>query len=401
MSSPNKIRRNHTFLTGVYLAVNAIRDLFLVIDGPNCIYKKVEIFEKNHDFYAKLFSSAGFHRISSTMTNVNNIHLDRTREIKGSIKKVAGYPRSSLVLLTSMPVASMTGVDYEGIVSSVSASKPCLYLPYGSLGLDWLDGYSQVLELMAGNLDISDRRRKGSVGIVGYMFDRNEGDNIGNIEEIKRLLEGLGLEVSSVWLSGYGIADMEKISEAEYIISMPYAGRAASLIAERTGAKVIEGGIPFGLKGTENWIRKVADAIGLDAKSVIEEEKKETVPILEWLVPAYLQGRKIAVAGDPYLSSAIAQALAEVDCNIVESVMYSRGRQVGMDNPVFDCDQIVRDDVPDFCIGNSDSRQYYSGVGFLEFGFPCYGRHCLFRQPYMGFRGFICFLNMMVNANGS
>lgn len=397
MSQPNKLRRNHTFLTGVYLAVNAIRDLFLVIDGPNCIYKKADQIEKNHDYYSEIFSSSGHHRISSTLANVNNLYLDRTKEISSVLARVVAYSKSKAVLLTSMPVANITGVDYQMIVSEQDDSKPCIYLPYESLSLDWIDGYAKTIEILAKEIKLSDRRKKNSIGIVGYFFDRNEGDNRGNLSEINRLIAKMGLELKSVWLSGSSIDDLKCIEEAEYIISMPYAVEAANVIACKTGAKVIDAGLPFGIAGTEDWLLHIASATGHDAKKVIMGEKNKVLPVMEWLVPSSFQGKNFAVAGDPYFTKVLSESLAEIDVEVSEKILYSRPREIGVEGGVFDCDRIIRKSTPDLCIGNSDSTKYYPGLRFVEFGFPCYGRHCLFNQPFMGFRGFLVFLNLLSN----
>jgi len=53
---------------GVYLAVNAVPDACLVVDGLNCALPKADLLAGNHDLNSTLFSPLGRHRLVATMT---------------------------------------------------------------------------------------------------------------------------------------------------------------------------------------------------------------------------------------------------------------------------------------------------------------------------------------------
>jgi hypothetical protein len=60
------MRATYTYLLGVYLGVNALRDAFLLVEGPDCTYMKAQYIQGNHDWLSTLTSVSGFHRIANT-----------------------------------------------------------------------------------------------------------------------------------------------------------------------------------------------------------------------------------------------------------------------------------------------------------------------------------------------
>ncbi len=412
MPEPNKMKRNHTFMTGMYMAINAIRDGYLIMDGPDCAYKKVELFEKNHDFFTKLFRRDGKHRISATVTDVNHVIDERHDKIVESILKVASTDEAAAVFISSEPMVALTGVDYNMLAyeAQKKTDKKVIPIPYQSLDDDWLDAYAYVLERIATDLDIQQgKTEKDKVAVIGNLFDRNEGDNIGNVEEISRMLKALSLDPCSIWLSGSTFSELERVEEAEYLIKMPYAGKTADIIAEKTGATVIDVGIPFGIEGTRNWLMSVADATGKrsEAKSFLDKEMKRVMPIMEWLVPTYIQGRKMAFAGDPYFAGSFVDAMRDLDADVPCLVLYSRkGRVTENDTRIF-CEDDDMDSKTDLLgdvslvVGCYNSREVLrspKSTQFMEFGFPSHTYHVFSVEPYMGLRGFMLFLNRMINT---
>ena len=408
-AQPNLLKRNHTFLTGLYMGINAISDTYLIMDGPDCAYKKIEVFEKNHDYYSWIFRRDGKHKIGATVVDVNRVINDRTDQILDLLKRVAAEDSASSLFISSEPMVMLTGIDYNMIakIAQEGTEKPIIAIPYKSINLDWLDGYSYVLESIAEKMDLSDSKRKeNTVAIVGYLFDRNEGDHIGNLNEIKRLLKEIGIDVSSIWLSGGPYEDLRKVEEASLIVSMPYAGKSAEILSKKTGAKVLDVGIPFGFTNTREWIVSIAKKFDKedDAERLIDKEMHESVPVLEWVVPAFFQGKNYSVVADPFLAQALDVALDEIDMNLFHAVLYSTKNRI--DNVKFingdtliysELDDVMISKKPDYVIGNSNGRDFFDEP-YTELGFPSYGTHFFSTAPYMGIKGFLLFINRMINT---
>lgn len=397
------ISRNHTYLTGIYLGINAIKDAFLLMDGPDCIYKKVELFEKNHDMFSNIFSEEGHHRISSTMVDVNQIIKDRNKQIENMLLQIGNYEKCKVLFLSCMPMAKMVGVDYNMIISKVreNSNAPIINIRHNSLHNDWLDGYGEMLRALAEDMPLKKKKRKNKIGIVGYLYDRNEGDNLGNIEELKRILSEIGLDLCSTWLCGSGYNNLKEIEQAEYIISLPYGRKAANIISKKSGANVIEAEVPIGISNTSHFIKNIAKTTGKsnEAQKFIEKELEYLTPLFSWTVPTYLRNLKISVVADPYMAKALVGALEELDAEIEEIICYSKLRDMGLNNyNIYFEGNAVQKKNAELCVGNSYLNYEYPDTKYIELGFPSFSTHYFYKMPYMGYKGIIHLVNKIINT---
>ncbi|MFW5852496.1 MAG: nitrogenase component 1, partial [Nanoarchaeota archaeon] len=198
-------------------------------------------------------------------------------------------------------------------------------------------------------------------------------------------------------------------------ISMPYAGKTAEIISKKTGAEVIELGLPFGLDGTKKWLLQVAEKTESidEANDFIDTEMKAVLPLLEWLVPAFFRLKTFSFVGDPFLCESMCDALSEIDMKPLYNVIFSTKNRLDRINIIrklpevnfsSELDEIVVEEIPDFFIGNSEGRGRIYDNGpyhiepYTEIGFPSYGTHFFYLAPYMGITGFLIFLNRMINS---
>jgi len=118
---PHGLRHNLPYLMGVYIAVNAIDDVWLVVDGPDCAHFKGQFIHGRHDWTSTLYRVDGRHRILFTGTNAQNVSWNREAEVTGAIERAA-HEQAGAVLLTSMPLCGITGVQYDRIVAGTAAT---------------------------------------------------------------------------------------------------------------------------------------------------------------------------------------------------------------------------------------------------------------------------------------
>ena len=376
---------------------------------------KAQFVQGNHDLLSTLTSVSGHHRISCT--RIHPAHLIRRREepLAETLATVAGHREVGGVWLVPMPMAALIGADYGRLARDVSArtGKRVLSLPCKSLSGDWLAGYDESLLALARDLDPAGRQpRPDRVAIVGHLFDRNEADQLANVAELTRLLEALGLTVTSVWLSGQAWADLGAVRDAATIIALPYARRAAGHIAHVTGAQLVDAGLPLGLDGTASWLRKVADATGRQgqAEHTIRSEFEVIIPRLEWLVPHVLHGKRVGFIGDPHFALAFVMLLREVGATPAFVVATSRRAMArGLDAALGDevpvlvwptqralASFVAREasaTAVDLVVTNAFGWPATRGLPALELGFPSFFRHALFERPFLGFRGALALLD--------
>jgi len=319
-----------------------------------------------------------------------------------------------------MPMATITGTQYDLLVRKLkpSLTKPLLELPSLSLTRDWLDGYAQTLLTIAEDMDLSGGiPDPNKVAIVGYMMDRTEQDHLSNVRELERMLSALSLETVSVWLSNRPYEHLRQVRDAGVIISLPHGRKAAALLAEKSGARLIETSVPFGLKPTVEWITRIATELDREdeAEAFIDGELRSAVPRIQWLIGKYIFGANVLFSGDPYLFEPLVEFLEELGCNVRVLVAVGKDHHLApmpeslaarKIPTLFEANpyqleetigQLPEDQSIDLAIQSDTFGWRAQGdYAILPFGCATYWWHAIFDAPYLGFRGALWFVDRLV-----
>lgn len=420
MSSPG-VRFNLPFLHGLYVAFNAIPDAYFLGDGPSCVFAKAEHIHGRHDLFSTLLSCGSDHRIQYTGVNVFNIAGNLEADIVKGLQRIARWPASGVIFTGAMPMCAIAGTDYDRILREALAGcgKPSFLIPRRSaVSGDWLDGYAGGLEVLASGMDMKGAgREKNAAAVVGYLMDRNEGDHLGNVAELERILRALGLEPVSTWLSGRPYEHLREARRAETIISLPHGRAAARTLAGRLGARLVEAELPFGLEGSRRFVELLGRELGREAKAraFIDAELDAVAPRLEWSIPHAFANRRFAFAGDPHYAEGFAELVEEVGGRLAATIVMGRpghlseARRSALEArtpTIFEPDRArlrrlfgatTRWEV-DLLVCNSRSLKYLDPkIPWLEFGFPSEFSHFLHDAPFLGFQGALAFLSRMAN----
>ncbi len=402
---------------GVYLAVNAVSDACLVVDGSDCVMPKADFLAGNHDLRSTLLAPDGAHRVLCSMTGPLPQDENHERKLAGLLGEVAASGRFGAVLVTGLPFLKLAGVDYEGVAAGVRAAAPVADVPARSLEADWLEGYDLALEALARALPEPDRRKKRAgrprVALAGYLYDRGERDHLANLAELRRLLVLAGVEPVCVFPSGGNFRELSAALTADLVVSLPYGRRAAARLAARSGARLLETGLPLGFKGTSAWLAAVRRAVGLKGGFPAELAALERAAALE-TAPALdaLAHRNVVFAGDPYLFSAFSSFSAELRLRPRAALLCARARPLAAGLPgtllfspgTAEAAAAVRRlsgyAAPHLAVGNSFAvtEKFFPGLPFVELGFPSYGHHCLGDEPFLGYAGARTLAGRLVNA---
>jgi nitrogenase molybdenum-iron protein alpha/beta subunit len=426
MTTEFDVRLGFSYSLGVYLAVNALPDALLIVDGKDCVVQKVAQVQGNHDWTSNLFASDGRHRVITTHAMPEEVWKGRDEPVGRALHYAIARDDCHVVLLTAMRMASITDPAYDMMITAAAeetgTQKPTILLPTRSVRDDWLAGYADTLHALAKSLPLAARTRESTglaVAIVGYLMDRNEEDHGANLRELGRLVEATGAHVVSTWLSGSATDRLAEVGLADVIVSLPYARDAARVLAARTGARLVETGLPMGLGGTSSWLREVGAALGRgpEAEEVIDRELRDAAPKLAWVVPMLLANRAMAFAGDPHLLRGFLSLARELGVRVPFRSIWAADddslddlREDLLDDPavVVDpregqsrsrFDQIVAERGVQIVIGNSYAlADFAPSIAMYELGFPSFHRHALTDQPFMGYRGCLSLVARLVEA---
>lgn len=406
---------NFPSMLGVYLAVNAVPDAFVLVDGPDCSLYKAHFIHGRHDWESTLLRVDGRHRVAFTNVCARGVVMAHDDQLAAAVRRLDGLPGCAAVLLTALPMCSITGVDYGRVARGMSPRPRAAVLdvPPGSLMGDWLDGYAATLTALAKSLPLErGRARRGTAAVVGHLMDRNEADRRADAAELSRLLAGAGLECVSVWLSGRPYAELKRVQEAEVIVSLPYARSAARLIAERTGATLVEAPLPFGLPKTEAFVRAAAAAAGTEdaAEAFVAAELKRVLPRLRWVLPHLTVGKRVAFAGDPHLFGGFLDIAADAGLETTAAVLTARRAHGGavegltvLHEPPEEDETTGRlltegADLLVSCHLRIFSTGWRLPVPLMEFGFPSERHHAFFERGALGFSGYLGFMDRLAEA---
>lgn len=411
-----------SFSVGTYLACNAVRDAYLVVDGPDCARMRTQFLQGNHDYLSELTSVGGRHKVVHTALEPAGVMHAREDALVDLLARIANTKGVGCVLLTSLPLATVVGTDYDRLCRRAAArsAAPIVSIPGRSLATDWLGGYQDTLAALAARLELPRRRpaRRG-VALVGLLHDRNEADCRGNVAELERLLRALDLDPVSVWLSGRNCAELQAAAGASTIVSLPYGRQAARILADRLGARLVQAELPFGLPAAERFVRQLGEACDRrrQAERLVDAELAAVVPLLEWVGPFLFQERRFGFIGDPYLRPGFQELIELLGGRVEFAVVTAAGRHLADPADAAttrSADLLVEPRAAellrfldrrlapgrlDCLVTNATCIEAAAGRDFpvVELGFPSYDVHALYDRPWLGFRGALALVDTLAN----
>ncbi|OGR61408.1 MAG: hypothetical protein A2X36_10815 [Elusimicrobia bacterium GWA2_69_24] len=307
-------------MTGVSMAIHAIPDAFLILHtGVGCKYKGAGQYCL-HDLGRPSHHREGY-------TEVTDMAL-----IKGSVERIGIYVRnwhkkrkSAFMAVASSTFLQMTGEDFAAAAAAAESTVPCpvACIPTPGFDGDLYDGYGDLSKAVLRRVPFKKTPPKpGRVGLVGYVFDRYEMDHAGNLQQLKFLLESLGLECGPTLLSGRPYAELMGLASCERLLALPYARPYAGELPKLCGRPVTALELlPVGMAGTFRWLADAAEACGV-AKSVVEacvrKQRDYAGPQLDTFrsyAGPRLEARRTAIFAETPLAAGLTSAAVELGLN--------------------------------------------------------------------------------------
>lgn len=191
-------------------------------------------------------------------------------------------------------IPSMIGDDIDSVVKEFR-DKGHVVINAGTSGFkgNTYLGYELVLRSVAEQLfekinkeDVKDKKIKGLVNVLGIV-PYNDVFWRGDLKEIKRILEKLGLKANVIFGDFGGLDSLKKIPYAELnLVLSPWIGvDTAKFYEERFGTPYhVEPLLPTGPHDTSRFIRNIADILDIKKElvgQVIFEEERDAYQELD------------------------------------------------------------------------------------------------------------------------
>ncbi len=410
------------YLDGVYLAVNALPDSYLVYDAHNCGYYKAEQIAGNHDLLSELMGWDQPDRILRTNLESREYVRGSDDQLSKKLRQVSELSDAALIFVASSNVMIFSGHDPAPVLRQMRdrSAAPLVRVPAAHQDRDHLHGYLDAVAGLLDNLFLDgEADAGGDVLLAGYVFERHEGDHQGNVAELQRLVaEGCGRR-ARVLLDGDPAAAWRRLPPPGLVVDLAGGWAAAEETAARLDVPCLEATLPVGLEGTAAWLRRLAGALGREeqAEAFIAREQESLTRQLRWLLPRYFLGRQVALFADRHWLPPLFDLLQELGLSVCTVGCTSRdaaGTRPPLRGPAAAAEQ-APDQIPallehvaelrrrqelDLVIGNSFIHHLLAplDVPVVDFGYPCSYHHALGPRPALGFAGVRTWAERMINA---
>ena len=243
--------------------------------------------------------------------------VDRLSE---QVKNTLNIMEGDLYYILTSCVTEIIGDDVRSVVRPLTESGPAvIYAETAGFKGNSYHGYDLALEgLFKSFISPSRRKLKKQVNLWGIppafdVFWR------GNLLELRRLLQKLGLKVNTFFTAEDSLESIQKAGSAELniVVSEVFGGKSAVTAAEVHKIPFITSQLPIGPSATSDFLRQVSAACHLDPKlteQIITEESNRYYKFMELLTDCFndmdLQ-RYAVVVGDANYAVGITRFLVD------------------------------------------------------------------------------------------
>jgi nitrogenase molybdenum-iron protein beta chain len=387
--------------------------------GPGC---GMQLFNgQNYVAAYQGYGYAGGASVPSTNTYEREVVFGgegRLRQIIGSTLEVI---EADLFVLLTGCTAEIIGDDVKAVVDGFAGSAvPIAFAETGGFKGNTYFGYDTVLDALARQVvEPSAERDPRTVNLFGVVPSQDLFWQ-GNLEEIARVLRGIGLTVNTFLTGRQGLEHLRRSSAAALnIVLSPYLAAAAlETYEERFGTPSLRyPGIPIGPTATTELLHLVAEKLGLEEDAVRSFIDAETAYTYEYfdksslVITGFSYQHRFAVIGDSatvigvtrFLTNDYGQlpALAVITDEppeaaraaivaAVQALEYGDPPPVIFRGDLWGIGDAVREASPTYILGSSLDKDLAQDLGALHqsVSFPATDRLVL-NRAYAGFRGSI------------
>ena len=226
-----------------------------------------------------------------------------------------------------------------------------------------------------------------------------------DVQEIRGLLERIGVEVAVVAPAGASPDDLARLPEADFnVVLYPETAATAAQWLQRSFGQPFTRIVPIGTGATREFITEVAALAGLDAQAALDRETSRARWYSRSVDSTYLTGKRVFVFGDATHAVAAARvASQELGFQVVGLGTYSRehAREIREAAKLYGVEPLITDDYleveakvaelhPELVLGTQMERHIAKrlGVPCAVISAPVHVQDFPARySPQMGFEG--------------
>ena len=212
--------------------------------------------------------------IFSTGLDEDDVIMGREDKIVQAARELDELYHPEIISLAATAVTSVIGLDLHGLITELQPriKAKLLAFPGGGFLGDYTVGIKEVFRVLVSEVVTGQTTRNPrSVNLIGPTIDSF--NHPSDYAEIKRLLGLLNVEINTVFTQNTDMQQIRNMTAAVLNIVTRDIGLPAAELLQQQFGMPYHYGLPFGLKGTVNWLTQIADKLGLtvDRKVIAAE----------------------------------------------------------------------------------------------------------------------------------
>ncbi len=426
--------RHSCALGGAYVAACAVKGIIPILhSGGGCGW--ANYFGLVAGAGGGFLGDAGAMQSPCTYLLEKHVVFGGEEKLKDLLNSTHELMNGELLVVLPGCIPNLIGDAVEMVVNEFRAQKkiPIINVKTAGFTGNSYKGYELFLDAVIEQfLEEPVKVKKGLVNIFGlapcqHIFWK------GDLKEITRTLELLGLEVNPIFGDLVGVEGLKKIPEAELnIVVNPWLGiEAADKLETKFGTPfIVQHGLPIGPRETEHFVHDIGKKLGIPKEKInkaIDTEIKESYKFFNYIARGLYMGLAnayFAIVAESNIAIGLMRFLTN-DCGMMPTVIIvtddppeeyretiKQGltenlSSVGKPDVVFEIDaykiEKTLEKYPLFLVLGSSMEKYSSMEKFKAFhhtvSFPAYDRMLLTRT-YFGFLGGVNLLEDLMGKLG-
>lgn len=325
---------------GTLLAIEGISDARAVLNGPTGCRGYPAYFSDRHyprddslnrGSFQELFFF-GQSRIPCTYLDSDDYILGSTEKLREILPLIAQKGGAFLAVVNS-PGASLIGDDLNRFLAEAGLGHTCMAFEGAAYSRPFPEGFDEAIVSVLKWLRLNRLpRMKKRVNLLGFSMIQKHWQ--GNIAELTRLLELMGLTVISVPGAGSSVAEIRESTTAtcNIVVFPEYCRKTAAFYEAEFDipAVISPDGAPVGFAATETWIQAVAEATGCDPAPALAEIRRQRTHAYHQIArfhheAGYPKGTTFAIRADSSFILPLAAWLHEYLAMVPVSVQLMAG----------------------------------------------------------------------------
>ena len=264
-------------LTGAAAFIAGIPGSEVLVNGPLWCYFYALRYLERADCSMSL-------RIRGSQPDNNAVVYGAEKYIVQALESlVAEQQRPSVLLLESSCSMSLIGDDLAGIVKKEQLPFPVVTMDCGGMIGGFAEGYARAAQKgLAALVTEQPKERKAlAVNLIGQTDYYLQG--AADTRELQRILRLAGYEVLTAPGSGSSLAELQQVGEAalNIVTNVELGLDVAKYLEKKYGTPYVIAGLPYGIKGTVSWLKKIHAVLPCPQLEQVEQEAERLQHIVD------------------------------------------------------------------------------------------------------------------------